>query len=161
MTTFLALTTLGLVVGCIYALTATGLVVTYNTSGIFNFAHGAIGMVAAFSYGQLTVAWGWPAPLALALILLVAAPLFGALVERVLIRPLAGAAVDLSLVITLGLLLFLLGVVNYVWPPVVSRTLPPFLDSWTPIRVGLLTARTPGGAAVWRTRPTRPGCRGA
>ena len=60
MTTFLALTTLGIVVGCIYALTATGLVVTYNTSGIFNFAHGAIGMVAAFSYWQLTVAWGWP-----------------------------------------------------------------------------------------------------
>jgi branched-chain amino acid transport system permease protein len=138
MTTFLALTTLGLVVGCIYALTATGLVVTYNTSGIFNFAHGAIGMVAAFSYWQLTVAWGWPAPLALVLILLVAAPLFGAAVERVLIRPLAGAAVDLSIVITLGLLLFLLGLANMAWKPRISRVLPEFFDSADPVEIGAL-----------------------
>ena len=55
MTTFLALTVVGIVVGCIYALTATGLVVTYITSGIFNFAHGAVGMIAAFAYWNLTV----------------------------------------------------------------------------------------------------------
>jgi branched-chain amino acid transport system permease protein len=138
MTTFLALTTLGIVVGCIYALTATGLVVTYNTSGIFNFAHGAIGMVAAFSYWQLTVAWGWPAPVALALILLVGAPLFGALVERVLIRPLKGAAVDLSIVITLGLLLFLLGLANLAWKPRVSRVLPQFFAHTDPVQIGAL-----------------------
>ena len=60
MTTFLALTVLGLVLGCVYALTATGIVVTYTTSGVFNFAHGATGMVAAFAYWQLTVAWHWP-----------------------------------------------------------------------------------------------------
>jgi branched-chain amino acid transport system permease protein len=139
MTTFLALTTLGLVVGCIYALTATGLVVTYNTSGIFNFAHGAIGMVAAFSYWQLTVAWGWPAPVALVAILLVAAPLFGALVERVLIRPLKGAAVDLSIVITLGLLLFLIGLANVAWKPTTSRVLPQFFADAKPVKIGALS----------------------
>jgi branched-chain amino acid transport system permease protein len=138
MTTFLALTTLGIVVGCIYALTATGLVVTYNTSGIFNFAHGAIGMVAAFSYWQLTVAWHWPALLALAAILLVGAPLFGALIERLLIRPLKGAAVDLSIVITLGLLLFLIGLANLAWKPRVSRVLPEFFASSKPVRIGSL-----------------------
>lgn len=139
MTTFLALTTLGIVVGCIYALTATGLVVTYNTSGIFNFAHGAIGMVAAFSYWQLTVAWGWPAPLALVAILLVGAPLFGALVERLLIRPLKGAAVDLSIVITLGLLLFLIGLANIAWKPTQSRVLPQFFASREPVQIGALS----------------------
>jgi branched-chain amino acid transport system permease protein len=138
MTTFLALTTLGIVVGCIYALTATGLVVTYNTSGIFNFAHGAIGMVAAFSYWQLTVAWGWPSLVALVAILLVGAPLFGALVERVLIRPLKGAAVDLSIVITLGLLLFLIGLANLAWKPTQSRVLPEFFDSAQPVSIGAL-----------------------
>ena len=114
MSAFLSYTIVGLVSGCIYALTATGLVVTYTTSGIFNFAHGAIGMMAAFSYWQLTVGWGWPIWLALPAVLLVGAPLVGALVERVLIRPLRGAAADLSIVITLGLLLFLLGVANIV-----------------------------------------------
>ena len=61
---FLALTVVGIVAGCIYALTATGLVVTYTTSGIFNFAHGALGMVAAFAYWELSVNQGLPQPVA-------------------------------------------------------------------------------------------------
>lgn len=138
MTAFLAFTTVGLVVGCIYALTATGLVVTYTTSGIFNFAHGAIGMMGAFTYWQLSVGWGLPVPLALALVLLLAAPLFGALVERVLIRPIRGAPVDLSIVITLGLLLFLIGLANALWKPTETRVLPQFFADAAPVRIGSL-----------------------
>ena len=139
MDALLSYTIVGLVTGCIYALTATGLVVTYTTSGIFNFAHGAIGMMAAFSYWQLTVPWGWPAWVALPAVLFVAAPLFGGLVERVLIRPLRGAAADLSIVITLGLLLFLLGVANVAWKPTEPRVLPPFLSGVEPVTIGSLT----------------------
>ena len=131
MTTFLALTLVGLVVGCIYALTACGLVVTYTTSGVFNFAHGAIGMVAAFTYWQLTVDWGVPSWLGLPLVLLVLAPLLGALVERVLVRPLYGAPVGVTLVVTLGLLLSLIGLANIAWPPTVTRVLPKFFDGRT------------------------------
>ncbi len=138
MTTFLAFTTVGLVVGCIYALTATGLVVTYTTSGIFNFAHGAIGMMGAFTYWQLNQAWGWPAPIALVVVLGVLAPMFGALVERVLIRPLQGASVDLSIVITLGLLLFLIGLANVIWKPTETRVLPKFFEG-SSVQVGSLS----------------------
>ena len=77
---FVQLLLVGLVTGCVYALSATGLVVTYTTSGIFNFAHGAIGMLGAFTYWQLTIGWGWPAVLAVPTVLLVLAPLFGAAV---------------------------------------------------------------------------------
>ncbi|MEO6204996.1 MAG: ABC transporter permease [Mycobacteriales bacterium] len=126
MTTFLAFLTTGLVLGCIYALTATGLVVTYMTSGIFNFAHGAIGMIAAFTYWQFSVAWGWPAPVALFAVLFIVAPLLGALIERVLIRPIRGAPVDLTIVITLALLLLLLGVAFYIFKPTQTRILPLF-----------------------------------
>ncbi|MEZ5140736.1 MAG: hypothetical protein R2711_18785 [Acidimicrobiales bacterium] len=69
---------LGLVTGALYAVSASGLVLTYTTSGIFNFAHGAFGMFAAFLYWKLRVENGWPAPVALVLVLLVIAPLFGA-----------------------------------------------------------------------------------
>src|SRR5438309_10373235 len=100
MTTFLALTVLGIVFGCVYALTATGIVVTYTPSGVFNFAHGATGMLAAFTYWQLTVGWHWPVLAGLAAVLLVLAPLFGALVEGVLIRPLYGRSADAPLVAT-------------------------------------------------------------
>ncbi len=131
MTTFLALTLVGLVVGCIYALTATGLVVTYTTSGVFNFAHGAIGMLAAFTYWQLRVDWGMPTWLALPAVLLVLAPLLGALIERVLVRPLYGAPIGVTLVVTLGLLISLIGVANIAWPPDETRVLPKFFEGST------------------------------
>ncbi|MCU1398655.1 MAG: transporter permease, partial [Acidimicrobiales bacterium] len=42
MQTFLSILINGLVIGAVYAIAASGLVVTYSTSGIFNFAHGAL-----------------------------------------------------------------------------------------------------------------------
>ena len=57
---FLRYTVLGLVVGSGYAVAASGLVVTYQTSGIFNFAHGAIGMFMAFVYWKIHVDMGVP-----------------------------------------------------------------------------------------------------
>ena len=42
---FLEFTIIGIVLGAAYAVAASGLVVTYATSGIFNIAHGAIGHV--------------------------------------------------------------------------------------------------------------------
>ena len=54
----------GLQAASIYAVAASGLVVTYTTSGMFNFAHGAIGMLAAFSYWELHVNRDVPTPIA-------------------------------------------------------------------------------------------------
>ena len=75
---FLQYTLLGLVLGGVYGIAASGLVLTYTTSGIFNFAHGAIAMLSAFTYWQFRVGWHWPAPLALFVVLGVLAPLLGA-----------------------------------------------------------------------------------
>ena len=68
MSTLLPLTVVGIVSGCIYAVTASGLVVTYITTGIFNSAHGAIGMIAAFAYWQLSAHWHLPEPLAFVIV---------------------------------------------------------------------------------------------
>ena len=62
---FLTYTILGLVTGAVYGIAASGLVLTYTTSGIFNFAQGAMAMLAAFTYWQFRYGWNWPAPLAL------------------------------------------------------------------------------------------------
>jgi ABC-type branched-subunit amino acid transport system ATPase component/branched-subunit amino acid ABC-type transport system permease component len=128
MSAFLTFTVIGVVVGCIYAITACGLVVTYATSGVFNFAHGAQGMFAAWVYWQLTVDWGWPTWLGFLAVVGVLAPLLGAAIERLLIRPVRGRSVDVSLVVTLGLLLFLVGMSNLVWKQTVIRTLPQLFD---------------------------------
>jgi branched-chain amino acid transport system permease protein len=126
---FLALTITGVVFGCVYALTATGLVVTYTTSGVFNFAHGAIGMMGAYTYWQLSVGWGIPAVPSLLLVLFVLAPLFGGLVERFLIRKLYDASLGATLVVTVGLLLLLIGIAEILWKPTVPRTLTPFFQN--------------------------------
>src|SRR5687768_7506460 len=126
MTTFLAYTIIGLATGCIYALTASGLVVTYTTSGIFNFAHGAIGMVMAFTFWELTVDHGWPQWLGLIVVLGIFAPALGALIERVLMRGLHGATTSTQLVVTLGLLLALIGLATLRWNPTEPRVLPEF-----------------------------------
>jgi len=116
-TELLAFTIVGIVTGSIYAVAASGLVVTYTTSGIFNIAHGAIGMFMAFVYWQVRFDWGWPTPLALAFVLLFAAPLMGAGIERTLARDLGSASLVSRLVVTIGLLLVLMGAALNIWPP--------------------------------------------
>src|SRR5205807_1321144 len=127
-TQFLQYTVLGIVTGAVYAIAATGLVVTYSTSGIFNIAHGAIGMVMAFLYWELRINHHWPAPIALFIVVFVAAPLLGAVIERTLMRRLRGASVAQSLVVTVGFLVLLLGVGEAIWKPTVARELAPFFD---------------------------------
>jgi branched-chain amino acid transport system permease protein len=112
---FIAYTIIGIVFGATYAVAASGLVVTYATSGIFNVAHGAIGMVMAFVYWQLSVAWHVPTALALFLTIFVIAPAFGALVEILLIRRVADASVTTTLVVTTALMVLLIGVANWLW----------------------------------------------
>ena len=128
MTIFLTYTIIGLVVGSVYAIAASGLVLTYTTSGIFNFAHGAIGMVAAFAYWELRVNRGWPAPLALLTVIGVLAPAVGAVIERLVVRRLRGASIEVTLVVTLGLLISLLYLAYYLWDPTLGRPFPRFFD---------------------------------
>lgn len=122
MSLFLQYTVFGVMLGAGFAIAATGLVVTYTTSGVFNFAHGAVGMIAAFSYWELVSAHHVPVWLALVIVVLVGAPIFGALVERVLMRRLHGASAERPVMVTLGLLVILTGVAVIVWSPSTQRS---------------------------------------
>ena len=77
MTELFQFTLFGLMLGCVYAIASMGLVLTYTVTGVFNFAHGAVGMIAAFVYFELRVDHDVPTPLALAIVVLVLAPLAG------------------------------------------------------------------------------------
>jgi branched-chain amino acid transport system permease protein len=126
---FLEFTIIGIVLGSAYAVAASGLVVTYATSGIFNIAHGAIGMFMAFVYWQLLVPWHLPSGLAFVLTVFVAAPLCGALIEGLFIRRVATAPVAITLVVTVGLTILILGIVQEViWKPS-TRIVPLFFGN--------------------------------
>src|SRR5918992_1085624 len=104
MSAFLTTLFLGGVVGSIYSLSACGLVLTYRASGIFNFAHGALGMLGAFVFYQLIQGgrvglvaadydqtWTLPTGLALVLVVCVLAPAFGWFLDVLLFRRLRDA----------------------------------------------------------------------
>ncbi|QXC61390.1 ABC transporter permease [Aquihabitans sp. G128] len=123
---FLVFTIVGLSLAAIYAVISSGLVLTYTTTGIFNFAHGAIGMLAAFAYWQLRFDWGWPAPIALAVVLLLLAPAFGLVLERVIMRGLQGTSEATKLVVSISLLVAMIGLANLIWTPGESRPMDTF-----------------------------------
>ena len=106
----------GLGLGAIAALSGVGILITYRTTGVFNIAHGAVAMIAAYLFWQLS-RWGTPVAVAALIVIGVVAPLFGALLERVVFRPLQRrfASPAESLVATIGLLVLLLGVAYAIW----------------------------------------------
>lgn len=128
---FLIFTIVGLSLSAIYAIISSGLVLTYTTTGIFNFAHGAIGMLAAFAYWQLRFAWGWPTPLALLVVIGLLAPCFGLLLERVIMRGLVGTSEATKLVVSISLLVGLIGLATLVWEPGRSRPMSQFFEGET------------------------------
>ncbi|MCU1594685.1 MAG: livH 4 [Frankiales bacterium] len=117
MTDFVTFTIIGIVLGSTYAIAASGLVLTYATSNVFNFAHGAVGMVMTFLYWELYVNQGMPLWLVLPLILLIVAPVFGLVMERLVMRRLTVADVTTSLGVTVGLLVALIGLAQQKWKP--------------------------------------------
>jgi branched-subunit amino acid ABC-type transport system permease component len=139
MSAYLPFVVIGLSTGAIYALAATGLVLTYKTSGIFNFAHGALGMIVTYIFYSLRVDVGMPTPLALAVSVLFIAPLLGYALNRTILRWLPGATPTTFVVVSLGLLVFLQGVAVKIYgaaPRVLASLFPRTTFQAPGVRVG-------------------------
>lgn len=130
----------GVATGCIYALLALGLTLIYQVSGVVNFAQGALAAVGAYGLWSLLNQEGlsfWPA----ALVTVMAAFLFGALLQAVLLQRLQRAPAA-SLIVTLGLLIVLEGGIGIIWgytspsPPLVF-SLP--ISAFDQVSVGAVT----------------------
>ncbi len=122
---FLAYTVLGLCLGSVYAIAATGLVVTYSTSGVFNVAHGAVATMSALFYWQLRFGWHAPAPIAIFLTVCVFAPLLGLVLEVVVMRGLRGTSEVTRLVTPVAVLLGINGAATWIWFRNSNRALVP------------------------------------
>jgi branched-chain amino acid transport system permease protein len=94
---------LGLFGGSIYALASLGIVLTYKTSGIFNFAYGGVAMFCSYVFWQMRDQWHLSQWLVIPLLLLVVAPVLGLILEAVF-RPLATASAEVQIVVALGML---------------------------------------------------------
>ena len=105
---------IGLLSGGLLALIALGFVLIYKGTGVINFAMGEFMLLGAYFFYTARVMWDLPTWLALACTLAAVAGC-AALVERWLLRPLAGQNVISVLMATIGLASALHGGVEAVW----------------------------------------------
>jgi branched-chain amino acid transport system permease protein len=93
----------GLVLGGIYAIASAGLVITYTSSGILNFAFGALAFFIARFYYYLHTQESWAIWAAAVVAIVIAAPALGVLLYAVLFRHLRLASPLIKVVATIGL----------------------------------------------------------
>lgn len=116
----------GVAQGCLYALVALGLVVIANTSGVLNFAQGAMGMAATY------VAWVQLADLHVSYPLAVVAAAataiaLGLLTQTLFLNRLRGASDMTQIVLTLGFAMLIEGILGLTFgynPRPMMQTLP-------------------------------------
>src|SRR6266436_5473436 len=90
----------GLALGSLYALTAFGIVLIYKTTQVITFAQGETAMFSTFVAFTLTLLF---------------AGLFGALIERVVLRHISTTTILNPVIVTVGLSLILLGAAGWIW----------------------------------------------
>jgi branched-subunit amino acid ABC-type transport system permease component len=120
---YLPFVVIGLTTGAVYALASLGLVLTYRTSGVFNFAHGAVGMFATYLFYSLRQ--HLPTAPAMVVAVLGVAPLMGLGIDQ-LFRRLSRAGAAASIVATLGLLVGLQGLATVIYGGEARRLSPLF-----------------------------------
>jgi ABC-type branched-subunit amino acid transport system ATPase component/branched-subunit amino acid ABC-type transport system permease component len=109
MTEYLPFIVAGLVSGVIYGLSGTSLVLTYKTSGIFNFGQGAMATVGAYVFYYLWIDQQINWVVSLIIVLVVVGPVMGLAMER-MARRLSHQRSEWKIVGTIGLVLLVQGI---------------------------------------------------
>jgi branched-chain amino acid transport system permease protein len=110
---FLQLVSGGLSLGASYALIALGFAVIYRSSQIFNFAHGELVSVGAFTM-TTAVGLGLPWPFAFLAALAVTGAVAAA-IERAVVRPMIGRPVFVTIILTIFVGYLVRSAVLIVW----------------------------------------------
>jgi ABC-type branched-subunit amino acid transport system ATPase component/branched-subunit amino acid ABC-type transport system permease component len=105
---------LGLGAGVAYALLGQGVVLIYRGSGLVNFAHGALGAVAAYFAFVTLYGHGWPLWAAIVVGILVAG-LLGILFQALVLVRLKESAPIVRLIATLGFLVVVQGSIEKIY----------------------------------------------
>lgn len=123
MTLFIDLTLNGLSYGAIYAAVALGLVLIWRATRVVNFAQGALATLTTYVAASLLDRSinSWVAFAAA----LVAGLVFGAVTERVFMRPLYGKPELNPVVVTIGLLILVESVAGAIWGSTDRGIAPP------------------------------------
>ena len=137
----------GIATGSILGLASTGLVLTYKTSGIFNFGQGAIATAAACIFYFLHTQHGWNWIPAVLVSVFVVGPLLG-LVMAPIARGLSQRSTSAKIVGTVGIILLVQGLAT-VWFGADTISVPQYLPkAFDFVRVGGVNISYP---QIWVT----------
>jgi branched-subunit amino acid ABC-type transport system permease component len=100
---FLGFAIPGIPYGCTYAIVAVGLVLTYQATGVFNFAYGAQAYISAYAFTRLVQDENFPVWLSFLVSVVVLAPLLGLALDRLLFRKIANTNTTAKLVTGIAL----------------------------------------------------------
>ena len=103
MSQFLGFAIPGIPFGCTYAIVAVGLVLTYQATGVFNFAFGAQAYTSAFIYTRLVENDNLPIWLAFLISVVILAPALGLIFDRLLFRKIPNTNTTAKLVMGISL----------------------------------------------------------
>lgn len=145
MSSFLQICSGGLALGAVYALVAVGFVVIYRSSQIFNFAHGELVAIGAFSMTSF-VALGLPWVLAF-LLAMIATGILAAAIERAVIRPMIGRPLFSTIILTLFVGFLLRAAILIVWGAEL-RGMPTPWETMSSVEIFGATVLVNGIAAV-------------
>ncbi len=120
---------LGIPFGCVFALLAIGIVLTYKTSGVFNLAFGAQAFVSAAVFYDTRFRHHWDILPAFVLAVVIVGPLLGFILDRALFRHLRTAPALARLVTSLGLLVAIPEIVK-LWFGASPAYGPPSIWPW-------------------------------
>lgn len=102
----------GALVGLMYSLVALGIVLVYKSSSVFNFAQGALVMLAAYLVWAASLVLGVAAGIAVAAL---GMAVLGLAIERFALRRMIGQPLAMALMLTLGIEILLRGLGPAVW----------------------------------------------
>lgn len=94
----------GIPYGCAYAVFAVGLVLTYQTTGVFNFGYGAQAYASAFVFTWLVENRAWPTWAAFVCSVVILGPGLGLVLDRLLFRRIPSTNTTAKIVTGLSLL---------------------------------------------------------
>jgi ABC-type branched-subunit amino acid transport system ATPase component/branched-subunit amino acid ABC-type transport system permease component len=147
---FLTLCVSGAVTGAIYSLVASGLVLSYSATGIFNFAYGGIAFAAAYLYYEFNGSLHYHIVPSALLVILVFAPLLGLLLDWAVFRPLARASESAKIVACIGLLIAIPGLTEWITDGIVDIfNVHHLARSSTVLQVGFPSGLGPVPADNW------------
>ncbi|MBP8608613.1 MAG: branched-chain amino acid ABC transporter permease [Syntrophaceae bacterium] len=130
MTTFIQLFVSGISVGLIYGLVAVGFVLIYKSSQIFNFAQGEMVMFGAFLMWTFLQPFGLPPLLAIILVLALVG-VAGYSLERFPLRPMIGQPILATIMVTMGIGVFLKGLSLLIWSENIGIKFPTVIENRT------------------------------